>query len=87
MSLEIERVKTKAQLKEFIKMPWKVYEDDPNWVPWLYFQRLEFFDKSKNPFFEHAEADYFIARRDGKVVGTICAILNHRYNEFQEENT
>lgn len=87
MSLEIERVETKAQLQEFIKFPWKVYEGNPHWVPFLYFERLEFFDKSKNPFFEHAEGDYFIARRDGRPVGVISAIMNHRYNEFQEENT
>lgn len=86
MSLEIEKVETKKQLKEFIKVAWDVYKDDPNWVPWLYFERLEFFDKTKNPFFEHAEADYFIARRDGKAVGSVAAILNHRHNEFHEEN-
>jgi GNAT superfamily N-acetyltransferase len=87
MSLEIERVETKAQLQEFIKVPWTVYKDNPYWVPFLYFERLEFFDKSKNPFFEHAEGDYFIARRDGQVVGAIAAVINHRYNEFQGENT
>ena len=86
MSIEIERVETKKQLKEFIKVAWDVYKDDPYWVPWLYFERLEFFDKTKNPFFEHAEADYFIARREGKAVGSIAAILNHRHNEFHEEN-
>ncbi|MGD2049757.1 MAG: GNAT family N-acetyltransferase [Chloroflexota bacterium] len=86
MSLEIEKVETKKQLKEFIKIAWNVYEDDPNWVPYLYFERLEFFDKTKNPFFEHAEGDYFIARRDGTVVGSIAAVLNHRHNEIHEEN-
>ena len=86
MTLTIERVTTKKQLREFIGVPWQVYADDPNWVPWLYFERLEFFDKRKNAFFEHAEADYFIARRNGEAVGTIAAILNHRHNEFQEEN-
>lgn len=86
MSLTIERVENKKQLREFIKVPWMVYKDDPKWVPWLYFERLEFFDKNKNHFFTHAEADYFIARRDGKPVGTIAAILNYRHNEFQEEN-
>ena len=86
MSLEIERVETKKQLKEFIRMPWEVYKNDPNWVPWLFFERLNFFDKKKNPFFEHAEADYFIARRNGKAVGTIAAVLNHRHNEIHEEN-
>jgi GNAT superfamily N-acetyltransferase len=86
MSLEIVKVENKRQLAEFIKVAWKVYRDDPNWVPWLYFERLEFFDKRKNPFFEHAEADYFIARRDGKAVGSIAAVLNHRHNEFHNEN-
>jgi GNAT superfamily N-acetyltransferase len=87
MTVQIEQVETKSQLQEFIKMPWKVYKDDPYWVPFLYFERLEFFDKSKNPFFEHAEGDYFIARRDGEVVGAIGVVVNHRYNEFQGENT
>jgi len=86
MSIEIHKVASKSDLKEFIRVPWQVYRDDPNWVPWLYFERLEFFDREKNPFFEHSEIDYFIARRDGKAVGTIAAILNHRHNEFHQEN-
>ncbi|MCI0393359.1 MAG: hypothetical protein L0322_00290, partial [Chloroflexi bacterium] len=86
MSLEVERVETGKQLREFIKMPWEVYKNDPNWVPWLFFERLTFFDKNKNPFFQHAEADYFIARRNGRAVGTIAAILNHRHNEVHREN-
>lgn len=86
MGLHIQKVATKGQLQEFIRVPWTVYKDDPNWVPWLYFERLEFFDKQKNPFFEHAEAEFFIARRDGQAVGTVAAILNHRHNEFHEEN-
>ena len=86
MGIEIELVETKKQLKQFIKVAWDVYKDDPNWVPWLWFERLQFFDRSHNPFFEHAEADYYIARRDGKAVGSIAAILNHRHNEVHEEN-
>ncbi len=86
MSLEIVKVETNKQLKEFIKVAWKVYENEPNWVPWLYFERLEFFDREKNPFFKHGEADYFIARRDGRAVGTVAAIVNHRHNEFHNEN-
>lgn len=86
MTLEIERVTSERQLRQFVKVAWTVYENDPNWVPWLYFERLEFFNKKKNPFFEHAEADYFIARRNGRAIGTIAAILNHRHNEFQHEN-
>ena len=86
MSLTVEKVTTPRQLQAFIKVAWQVYQNDPNWVPWLYFERLEFFDKTKNPFFEHSEADYFIARRNGKPVGSIAAILNRRHNEFHNEN-
>lgn len=86
MSIQIEQVQSDKQLRQFAAVPWRVYANDPNWVPWLYFERLEFFDKKKNPFFEHAEADYFIARREGKPVGVIAALLNHRHNEFQQEN-
>lgn len=86
MSVTIERVESAKQLAEFISLPWQVYAGDPHWTPWLYFERLQFFDKKKNPFFEHAEADYFIARRDGRAVGTIAAILNHRHNQFHNEN-
>jgi GNAT superfamily N-acetyltransferase len=85
MAVTIDRVENGRELRTFIKVPWTVYKDDPCWVPWLYFERLHFFDKTKNPFFEHAEADYFIARRDGRPVGTIAAILNHRHNEFHQE--
>lgn len=86
MTLQIERVQSDRQLRQFAAMPWRVYEGDPNWVPWLYFERLDFFSKKKNPFFEHAEGDYFIARRNGEAVGVIAALLNHRHNEFQQEN-
>lgn len=86
MSLHIERVATAKQLHEFIRLPWHVYRDDPLWAPPLFAERLDFFDKRKNPFFEHAEADYFLARRDGRVVGTIAAILNHKHNECHQEN-
>ena len=86
MGLEVVKVETKKQLQTFIKVPWAVYKDNPYWVPWLYFERLEFFDKRRNPFFDHAEADYFIAYRDGKPVGTVAGVLNHRHNEVHEEN-
>ena len=86
MTLQIVQVQSNDQLRQFVTVPWRVYKDDPNWVPWLYFERLDFFNKTKNAFFEHAEADYFIARRDGEAVGVIAAILNHRHNEFHQEN-
>jgi GNAT superfamily N-acetyltransferase len=85
--LQISPVGTDAELLEFISFPWQVYRDDPYWVPPLISERRSFLDPTKNPFFEHARAGYFLARRDGRVVGTIGAFTNDRYNEFHEINT
>jgi GNAT superfamily N-acetyltransferase len=86
MSLRIERVQSNKQLHQFLKVPWLVYNDNPHWVPWLYHDRLKAFTKGKHPFFDHAEADFFIVRRNEQPVGIISAILNHRHNQFHEEN-
>ncbi len=85
--ITIQRVETKKDIGKFIAFQWKVYKDDPNWVPPLYFERLEFLDREKNAFFGHAEVDYFIARRGGEIVGTIAAFINRRHNEFHNEKT
>jgi GNAT superfamily N-acetyltransferase len=84
--LRITPVRDEAELRQFISFPWEVYKDDPHWVPPLFSERLEFLDREHNPFFEHATVEYFIARRGDEVVGTIAAITNDRYNEFQEVN-
>jgi GNAT superfamily N-acetyltransferase len=55
-------------------------------VPPLIFERRRFLDRSRNPFFEHGEAEYFLARRDGRAVGRITAQVDHALNEFQGEN-
>lgn len=81
----IEPVKTKAQLEEFIAYPWAVYRGDPYWVPTFFRERMEFFDPGKNPFFAHSEVQLFLARREGRVVGTIAAIINHNHNAFHNE--
>jgi GNAT superfamily N-acetyltransferase len=85
-TLTVDRVTSARDLHEFIAFAWQVYARDPHWVPPLYFERLEFLDPRKNAFFRHAEADYFIARRGGRPVGTIAALVNHRHNEYQGEN-
>lgn len=85
-SIEIQKVVTAADLERFIHFPWEVYRDDPYWVPPLISERKEFLSPEHNPFFEHARAAYFMAMRDGRLVGTIAAISNDKYNEFQETN-
>ena len=69
----------------FVKFPWTIYRDDPNWVPPLVTERRAYIDPQENPFFEHTDAAFFLAERpDGEVLGTIAATVDHNYNEFQE---
>ncbi|UCE26045.1 MAG: N-acetyltransferase [Candidatus Coatesbacteria bacterium] len=86
-SIVVVPVKSKRELREFIKFPWRVYKNDPNWVPPLIFERKAFFDPKKNPFYEHAEVELFLAKRGSEVIGTVAGIINYRHNEFHAENT
>jgi GNAT superfamily N-acetyltransferase len=86
-SLQIDAVESDQDLNDFINFPWKVYASDPYWVPPIISDRRDFLDPEKNAFFEHARAQYFVARRDGDCVGTIAAFTNDFYNQFQEVNT
>jgi GNAT superfamily N-acetyltransferase len=79
--ITISTVQTKKDLMKFIKLPWKIYKDNPYWVPHLIMDRKKMFDKEKNPFFKHSEAEYFLAKRDGEIVGRIAAIKNDLHNK------
>ena len=81
--VEIRPVRSRRELNAFIKLPFRLYADEPNWVPPLLFERRRFLDRSKNPFFEHADAEYFLAYRDGRAVGRITAQVDFRFQEFQ----
>jgi GNAT superfamily N-acetyltransferase len=85
--LAITTVDTERDLKEFITFPWKVYASNPYWVPPILSERRTFLDPENNAFFEHARACYFMAQRDGRIVGTIAAFTNDKYNQFQDVNT
>jgi GNAT superfamily N-acetyltransferase len=84
--IEFSTVQTEDELKDFIRFPHKVYRDDPYWVPPLMSERLDFLSKDRNPFFQHGRVEYFLARKGGEIVGTIAAISNDRYNEYQKVN-
>lgn len=84
MALEVRPVASKRDLTTFIKLPWRLYRNEPNWVPPLISDRRRFLDRRKNPWFEHGEAQYFIAWRDGRPVGRITAQVDRLLNEFQD---
>lgn len=83
--IRIERVKTKNDMKSFLFFPWKIYKDDPNWVPPLVMDIKERLDKEKSPFFEHADRELFLAYRDNEIRGRIVAIIDENHNKFNNE--
>jgi len=75
LTLQIVPVRTKRQREAFIRLPFALYADDPNWVPPLLFDKRSQLDP-KHPFFRHAEVQPFLAHRDGKPVGRITAQID-----------
>lgn len=87
MSVEIKKVTTKSELKRFIRFNYEFYKDNPYSVPDLYDDMLNTFSPKKNAAFEFCEADYFLALRDGKIVGRVAAMINRRANETWNRKT
>ncbi len=79
--VEIRKVETVRQLRDFVQFYYDLYRDCPYAVPFLYSDEFSTLRKDKNPAFEFCEADYFIAYRDGKMVGRVAAILNKHANQ------
>ncbi len=82
-SVSIRPVRTRRELKRFVKVPFHLHREHPQWVAPLIFERMEFLNRKKNPFFEHAEAEYFVAERDGEPVGRITAQVDECWDESQ----
>jgi GNAT superfamily N-acetyltransferase len=82
-NVEVTPVRSSADRTAFIRLPYSIYQGDPNWVPHLEMERRDFMNPKKHPFFEFGEVEFFLARREGQVVGRIAAVNNPRYNEFQ----
>jgi GNAT superfamily N-acetyltransferase len=85
-SVTIRPVRTKQDVKVFIKFQWKPYAGNPYWVPPLLMDRRKLMDREHNPFYKHADVEFFLAERDGTVVGRIGAIVNHNHNREHDEN-
>jgi GNAT superfamily N-acetyltransferase len=81
-AIEVRPVQGRGELTKFIKLPFGLHRGTP-WVPPLIYERRQFLDKAKNPYFAHAEAEYFLAWRDGEPVGRITAQVDRRWDQFQ----
>lgn len=85
MSLRIEVIRKSRDLNEFLKLPWRLYKGDPNWVPPLIADQRKVLHPKINPFFEHAQMTRLVARRNGRPVGRICAIDDRAHVEYWRE--
>jgi len=74
--IKIQEISTKKEIKQFVKFPFSLYKDNSYWVPPIISEEVESFDKHKNPVFEHADARFFVALKDGEIVGRVAAIVN-----------
>jgi hypothetical protein len=81
--LNVEKIDTndKAMVKRFTRIPYRLYANYPQWVPPLYIDAEMQLNRKKHPYYEHSDADFFIASKDGRDVGRIAALENKRFND------
>ena len=84
--IQVTEAITRADRNAFIKFPWRIYRDDPAWVPPLIIERKGFLDRKKHPFYEHGDAALFLARRGNEIVGRIMASDDPNYNALHGTN-
>ena len=84
-NLTVGPVRDKKGLRQFITFPWKVYNKDLYWVPPLISEQKDRFNQNKNPFFHHAQVEFFLAKRNRNVVGRIASISNTKHNSFHND--
>jgi len=74
--ITVREIHSKKELKTFVKFPFKLYKDSKYWVPPIIHQEVKTFDKNENPVFQDAEARFFLAYKNNKIVGRVAAIIN-----------
>ncbi len=84
MALTVTQIdsRNKAQARRFVDFHYRLYAGQPNWVPPFRTDIFLMLNKDKHPFYEHSDADFFLAERDGEVVGRIAALENRPFNKY-----
>lgn len=82
--IRVAPVEGDAALWEFLRLPWRLYQHDPYWVPPILSHQRHFLDQRHGPFFEIGEAQYFLAFHQGRPAGRISAHLNHLYEAHHD---
>ena len=84
--IKISQVRSRSDRNAFIRFPWRIYENDPAWVPPLIIERKAFLDPKRHPFYQHGDATLLLAKRNGEVVGRIMASDDPNYNSLHQSN-
>jgi len=84
VSVEVAPVSSRGERREFIELPFRLHSNAEQWIPPLKIERQLFLNSRTGPFFKHGEAELFLARRDGRVVGRISAQIDRAFNEYQD---
>ena len=83
-SLDVTPVRRFKDLRAFVELPFRLHAGT-RWVPPLKVERYLFLNRKVNAFFKHGEAEYFLARREGRVVGRVTAQIDHAFNDFHAD--
>ena len=82
ISIEQVDLKSRTQVNSFVQFHYDLYKDCPQWVPPFFADIRAMLNPEKHPFYEHSDAEFFLAKRDGKIVGRIAVIENKPFNQF-----
>lgn len=84
--IHVRPVQNGREMRTFIRLPYRLYAGDDMWVPPLLLDLKQQLDRKKNPWFKHAEAEFFLAWRGDRAVGRISAQVDRNFNDFQEND-
>jgi GNAT superfamily N-acetyltransferase len=84
--IEVSEVSSRRERDAFINFQWRIYANDPAWVPPLIIERKAFLNRNRHPFYKHGDAALFLARQNGEIVGRIMASDDPNYNSLHQSN-
>jgi hypothetical protein len=87
MKIETLDTSDRRHVRQFLDLPFRLYRDNPQWVPPLAPDAALMLDRRRHPFYRHSEAAFFLAREGERPVGRLAALDNRRYNDFNHEQT
>ncbi len=84
--IEVSEVRSRRDRDAFIKFQWRIYKNDPAWVPPLIIERKAFLNRKRHPFYKHGDAALFLARQNGEIAGRIMVSDDPNYNSLHRSN-